>query len=65
MFITDMSKTYKATLQSGGTVAGNQLAEIMMDGDKLSTDQKDITDVLDQLSNFSRLVDPDLSNTLQ
>jgi len=59
-FLVEKSKSLKVELKTKEVIAGETIVSLMMDGRKLETDHEKIVDSLEQLSQFSRMVDSDL-----
>ncbi len=59
-FMVEVSKSVKITFQTGEELAGERIMTMMMDGNKIQNTHEKIVDVIDQLTQFSRFVDPDL-----
>ncbi len=59
-FITEISANLKVELQGGnGTVTGTTIAEILMEKDKLKEQNDKQLEVIEKLSTYTGLVDPD------
>jgi hypothetical protein len=59
-FLIEFAKRMVINLQSGEKLTGDVIMSAMMDGNKISNDHEKIVDVIDKLTQFSRLVDTDL-----
>lgn len=59
-FLIEQAKLQKIVLQTKEEIPGDVIMSRMMDGSKLITDYEKIIDSLEQLSQFSRMVDSDL-----
>ena len=59
-YMVELSKSVKIKFQTGEELEAERIMSMMMDGNKIQNTHEKIVDVIDQLTQFSRMVDPDL-----